>query len=152
MRTAFIIYARKENVITETGIAQDLREPCTVSPEKKPAHTENAADAGKQEKIVEMEMLEKIIPGVYLLWASWHDIREKGIPIMGLAAGGLIALFYLIPGNPEKGRWMAMFPGIGLYFLAKISDGIGEADGIVLLFMGWICGTSKTLQIGRAHV
>lgn len=148
----FIIYVRKETAIIATDIAQDSREQYTVYPKKERMGTENATDAGQQEKMIEMEMLEKVILWLYLLWASWHDIRHKAIPIIGLLAGGLMTLIYLILSGSEKGQWMAMLPGIGLFLLAKISNGIGEADGIILLFVGCVCSISKTLLLFSASL
>lgn len=94
-----------------------------------------------------MEMLGKIFLGIYLGWAGWHDIREKAVPVVGVLTGGGLALLYLILKGPGKGQWMAMIPGILMFLLSRITDGIGEADGIVLLFVGCIYNFQKVLLL-----
>ena len=94
-----------------------------------------------------MEMLGKIFFGIYLGWASWHDIREKGIPVIGVLTAGAPALLYLILKGPEKGQWMAMLPGMGMFVLSRVSNGIGEADGITLLLAGCIYHIQKVLLL-----
>lgn len=94
-----------------------------------------------------MELTEKIMLAVYLVWASLHDIKEKTLPVAGLVLGGVIVLLEIVITGGNKVGWGALLPGVILFLFAKVSDEIGEADGIVLIFVACICNTKKAIAV-----
>lgn len=84
-----------------------------------------------------MEVWEKAVITGYLLAGSWYDIRKKAVPLPFLALGGGAVFADVVFRGWEVSRLTALIPGILMLLLAKATNGIGEADGIVLLYIGF---------------
>ncbi|MBE5848255.1 MAG: hypothetical protein E7300_11350 [Lachnospiraceae bacterium] len=75
---------------------------------------------------------------LYLIKASYTDIRKRRIPVQEVMAIALILfLLALIGGCMEKERLYSMIPGLILLFIAyATNEQIGYGDGLVFLLLG----------------
>lgn len=94
-----------------------------------------------------MDLLEKMLLTGYLTWTCRYDVRKRAVPMRILLWGGVFAVVDIMEMGWESGRVVAMLPGILLLLLSKVTGGIGEADGIVLAFVGFICRNQSILLI-----
>lgn len=82
----------------------------------------------------------------YLLVGSWYDIRKKAVPLLFLILGGALVMADLLFRGWESGSMAALLPGLLLVLLSKATRGIGEADGVVLAYTGFI-GREKNILL-----
>ncbi len=75
---------------------------------------------------------------LYLIKASYTDIRKRRISVWEVAAIAMILfLLALIGGCIEKERLYSMIPGLVLLFIAHVTnEQIGYGDGLVFLLVG----------------
>lgn len=88
----------------------------------------------------------------YLLIVSIYDIRERSIPLMVLIIGGSAAMLRGIYGGiTGELAWLqllfGMLPGGFMLLLSKLTQKAGEADGLVLLFLGISYGYKQGLVL-----
>ena len=93
-----------------------------------------------------------IIAAGVMAFFSIYDIREKGVPLLPLAAALALSFCYLpvraCLGGEEFWELVAgALPGIG-FLLASFASGgrIGCGDGLALLFAGNLLGFRRTLE------
>lgn len=94
-----------------------------------------------------VEFVEKSILAGYLLWTTSRDIKERTLPLAGLILGGTLVLLDVIVIGGAHDRWPGIVPGILLLLLSMLTDGIGRADGIVLIYVGALSGVPKAYVI-----
>lgn len=78
---------------------------------------------------------------MYLIFLSFYDFREKKVPCVLLAAGGMVIIVCAGAECLWSSReWTdiirGMLPGGGLMTVAFLTKKAGMADGIVLMFIG----------------
>ncbi|MCR4705284.1 MAG: prepilin peptidase [Lachnospiraceae bacterium] len=75
---------------------------------------------------------------LYLIKASYTDIRKRRISVWEVAAIALILfLLALIGGCMEKERLYSMIPGLIILFVAYVTnEQIGYGDGLIFLLVG----------------
>ena len=83
-----------------------------------------------------MEVWEKVILTGYLLTGSIYDLRKRAVPLWFLILGGVAVFAEVLFRGWGSGTMAAVLPGILLILLSKVTKGIGEADGIILLYAG----------------
>ena len=89
---------------------------------------------------MKVEVWEKTIWTGYLVWVSWQDIRTRSVSVRTLLLGGGAVLLDILFMGWGTDCMMAWIPGAFLLLLSRLTNGIGEADGILLLFTGFLCG------------
>lgn len=85
---------------------------------------------------------------VWLLIISIWDVRKRRVPVWLLIPGGIFALAEA--AGQQYGELTVvriMLPGAVLLLLALTTGNVGYADGIVMLFLGVISGSEKSLLI-----
>ena len=83
--------------------------------------------------------------GLYLLVVSIFDLKEKAIPWLFLASGGVLVAAGVVYGIlVGEMVWyqplLGMMPGAVLLLLARITEKMGYGDGIVLMMIGGMDG------------
>ena len=90
--------------------------------------------------------------GLYLLVVSVFDIKEKAVPWFFLALGGLSVGVGTVCGVlTGEMIWyqplLGMVSGVALLLIARITEKIGYADGIVLMMIGGMVGYRGSLLV-----
>lgn len=92
-------------------------------------------------------MVETILTAVWLLAASFLDIRCRRIPVRLLIFGGMAvaaAVIWRCGGRPAE-YWESLkgcVPGVTLIGMSALTGKVGAADGIAMLFLGLLVGES----------
>lgn len=94
-----------------------------------------------------MEVWEKVILTGYLLTGSVYDLRKRAVPLWFLTLGGVAVFAEVLFRGWGSGRIAAALPGILLILLSKVTKGIGEADGIVVLYAGFLSRDKNILLL-----
>lgn len=87
---------------------------------------------------------------IFLIPATYSDLKEKQISMFALAAGITLGIVKLILGISNDGPFymMALVPGIAMIICSFIFAGkIGKGDGLALLILGAIEGYRKCVII-----
>ena len=82
-----------------------------------------------------------------LLWSSWCDIRSRSVPVWGLVVWGIAALVRTTMTGWSVESVLGLFPGVLLIVLSKITEGIGRADGLILLYLGMALGIQRVIVV-----
>ena len=90
--------------------------------------------------------------GLYLFVVSVFDIKEKAVPWFFLALGGLSVGVGTVCGVlTGEMIWyqplLGMVPGVALLLIARITEKMGYADGIVLMMIGGMVGYRGSLLV-----
>lgn len=90
----------------------------------------------------------------YLTVLAICDVRTKKIPMVWLKIGYIVAAAYVVwqgINQPFDTFWPELIkslgPGMLLLAAGRVSGKIGEGDGCVLLVVGSILGSKKTLLV-----
>lgn len=85
---------------------------------------------------------------VWLFGISIIDIRKCNVPVWMLVPGGLLTGIALVCQQADAGDMLkGMLPGIFLLVTAFATKKAGCGDGIVMLFLGILSGSSRSLLI-----
>lgn len=92
-------------------------------------------------------MVETILTAVWLLAASFLDIRRRRIPVWLLIFGGMAVVAAVIwrCGDRPAEYWESLkgcVPGVTLIGMSALTGKVGAADGIAMLLLGLLVGES----------
>lgn len=92
-----------------------------------------------------------MVYGMTMLWLfgiSVMDIRRRRVPVWMLVPGGILAGIMFICQQAMPGDMLkAILPGDVLLVTAFLTKKAGYGDGIVMLFLGILSGSVKSLLI-----
>lgn len=97
-----------------------------------------------------MRIAAEVLMGIWLLWCSVQDIKEKKISIILLTAGGVLlsALFLLTGGIAVTSRLSGLLLGLLLLAVGRLfKDQIGAGDGAIICITGICLGFAKNLNL-----
>lgn len=87
---------------------------------------------------------------IFLIPATYSDLKEKQISLFALVAGMTLGMIKLVLGISNDGFFyaIALIPGLALIICSYIFAGkIGRGDGLALLILGAIEGYRKCMII-----
>lgn len=94
--------------------------------------------------------ISKIIGLLILVYLSWSDIRKRQVPVLVLAAAGVLAVLYQsAAGSAGVGKVvMSTVPGIFFLLVSKVTEeGIGYGDSLGIFVFGIYLGFWQILEV-----
>lgn len=82
-----------------------------------------------------------------LLFCTYEDLRYRQINLLILITGAIGCFLASPHGQSVFAIFLGCIPGIAILALAHITDGIGDGDGYVFLFLGAATGLMNTVNI-----
>lgn len=96
-----------------------------------------------------IELIIRILTGLYLVWMTVSDIRRKQIPLLPGIICAVVVTALQIYGNTEVTEWVSgILIGVFLYAACIASRGqIGRGDAFVYLITGLALGFAVNLEL-----